>query len=641
MKRLLLLFTGFGLLHQVAWSEVKLEVNLLETTDLHMHMVDYDYYADKTSVSVGLARTAALINQAREDMANTFLVDNGDLLQGNPLGDYMARVKGVANDTHPAYKAMNLLKYDVGNVGNHEYNFGLEFLKDSVAGAQFPYLSSNSFVVDGDDDASNDKTLFNEYVILQRDLTASDGNTYPIKVGFMGFVPPQIMQWDADNLNGKIYPTDIVDTAEKIVAKMEQEGVHVIVAIPHSGIKSTEREDMAENASYYLSTVDGIDAILFGHSHGVFPSEEYKDFPGADIEKGLLNGVAATMPGFWGSHLGHVSISLLKTDDGWDIVESKGQVLPIYETQGRDKIALVEPVQEVIDVVATEHEEAIDYMNQSVGETLSPIHSYFALVADDPSIQIVNNAQIAYAKKIIQGTEYDGLPILSAGAPFKAGGRGGNEYYTDIPQGDIKLKNVSDLYIYPNTVQILKITGADVREWLEMSALAFNKIDANSQEEQALLNEDFRSYNFDVIDGVSYEIDLTQDNRYNLEGELINEDARRIVNLKYDGKPIDETQEFIVVSNNYRAQGGGKFPGINDDKVIIKAPDENRTALANYLQDQKSIQPKADENWNFADNLNDAKITFISGPGAEKYAEDLGFKKLSVTEDGFVKFSLK
>ncbi len=377
MKKYLFLGSALLSMAHMAHAEITAEINILETTDLHAHMADYDYYADKQSDTLGLARTATLIKEARDALPNTFLVDNGDLIQGSPLGDYMARVKGITDDTHPIYKAMNMLKYDVGNIGNHEYNFGLDFLEYAVSGSEFPYVSTNSMVVDGDDDPTNDKTLFNEYVIVEREITADDGSKHMVKVGFMGFVPPQIMQWDADNLTGKIYPKDVIEAAEQTVVKLKAEGADVIVAIPHSGINAEPRKGMDEQTSYYLTEVEGVNAVMFGHSHGVFPSEDYADFKNADIEKGTLNGVPAVMPGFWGSHLGVVNLKLAKTDNGWDVVDGTGSVKSIYKKEGRDTIALVEAHQDVLDAVETEHQATIDYMNTAVGETTGPLlHSW-------------------------------------------------------------------------------------------------------------------------------------------------------------------------------------------------------------------------------------------------------------------------
>ncbi|RCK35993.1 2', 3'-cyclic nucleotide 2'-phosphodiesterase [Thalassospira xiamenensis] len=601
-----------------ALADSTVSLRILETTDIHTHLVNYDYYRDGESDTVGLAKVATLLKNARGEAENVVLIDNGDLIQGNPLGDYMAKRHGLKEgEVHPVYKAMNLLGYDAANIGNHEFNYGLDFLGKSLSGAKFPYVSANVFADDGDADAENDKPYFQPYVILDREFTDSDGKKHKAKVGVIGFVPPQIMQWDKANLEGHVVTKDIVDMAKKYVPEMREKGADIVIAVPHSGLSTLAREGMEENATFYLSEVDGIDAILFGHAHTVFPSDTYADIDGVDLAKGTINGVAAVMPGFWGSHLGVIDLTLSVNDAGeWKVTDSLSEARPIYHREGRDITPLVEADPEVIEAVKEEHEATIAYMREGVGTTATPINSFFALVADDPSIQIVTNAQKWYLERILKGSEYDGMPILSAGAPFKAGGRGGPEYFTDIPQGKIALKNVADLYIYPNTLRAVLLDGAQVREWLEMSAVQFNQIDPNSTEEQPLINETFPTYNFDVIDGVNYQIDVTQPARYNASGEVVNKDAHRIINLTYDGKPVADDQDFVVATNNYRASGGGNFPGLDGSTIIIEAPDENRTVLANYILEEKEIDPKADGNWSLAPIGEASKVTFVTSPKA-------------------------
>ncbi|RED52151.1 bifunctional 2',3'-cyclic-nucleotide 2'-phosphodiesterase/3'-nucleotidase [Aestuariispira insulae] len=625
-----------------AWADPTVELRILETTDIHVHLVDYDYYRDAPSDTVGLAKVASLLKQARAEVQNSLLFDNGDLIQGNPLGDYMAKRKGLKDgEVHPVYKAMNLLGYDAANIGNHEFNYGLDFLEKSLKGADFPYVSANVMVDDGDDDASNDKPYFTPYLILDRQVSDTDGNKHDLKVGVIGFTPPQIMQWDKANLEGRVVAHDIIETAKRYVPEMKAKGADIVIAIPHSGLSTVKREGMEENVTSYLATVDGIDAILFGHAHTVFPSDKYEGFPGADLEKGTLNGVAAVMPGFWGSHLGLIDLTLVKEGEGWTVADSQSAVRAIYKRDGRKKVPLVEADPAVVRAVKAEHDATIDYMREAVGQSSAPINSFFALVADDPSIQIVTNAQKWYLEKILEGTEFNGLPILSAGAPFKAGGRGGPDYFTDIPKGEIALKNVADLYIYPNTLRAVLLDGAQVREWLEMSAGQFNMIDPAKGGDQALINTDFPTYNFDVIDGVGYQVDVTKPARYNKEGQIVAPDSHRIVNLTYQGKPIDETQKFIVATNNYRAGGGGKFPGLDGSTVILEAPDENRTVLANYILDLKQVDPAADGNWSFAPIKGDVNVTFTSSPKAAQWAgKEKGFVEDGLTEDGFAKFKL-
>ena len=617
------------------------DLRVLETTDIHMHLVDYDYYADKQSNSVGLSRVATLIKQARAEVQNSVLVDNGDLLQGNPLGDYVAKGRVLRfGETHPAYKAMNLLDYNVGNIGNHEFNYGLDFLMKSLAGANFPYINANVYVDDGDANPDNDQPYFQPYLIQPTAVLDSDGKEQVIKVGYIGFVPPQIMTWDKDNLTGKVIAKDIIASAKKYIPQMKSEGADVVIAIPHSGMYVGNYEQGEENATYHLAKVDGIDAILFGHSHKVFPGDSSLDnIEGVDNATGTVFGVPATMPGFWGSHLGLVDLVLKQEGQGWKVDKGSSSVRAIAKREGRTTVPLVEADEHINHAVEHEHQGTLEYMRRKVGESTADINSFFALVQDDPSIQIVNNAQIWYAQNIVRATSYEGLPILSAAAPFKAGGRGGPEYFTDVPKGDIALKNVSDLYIYPNDLKIVKLTGAQVVEWLERSAGQFNQILPNQEAPQALINTSFPTYNFDVIDGIQYRINVTKPNRYDSEGKVVNEDAHRIEAVTYQGQPIELNQEFLVVTNNYRASGGGKFPALDGSTTVIDAPDKNRDVVANYLLSQTVINPAADNNWTFA-SFAGATVNFTSSPKAKSYASpNMTFTGLD--DQGFAVFELQ
>jgi 2',3'-cyclic-nucleotide 2'-phosphodiesterase/3'-nucleotidase len=296
----------------------------------------------------------------------------------------------------------------------------------------------------------------------------------------------------------------------------------------------------------------------------------------------------------------------------WQVADARAELRPIYDRSARK--AAVAPDPMVAELIRAEHEGALAYVRSEVARTSTPIQSYFAQVADDPSVQIVANAQLAYARKALAGTPLAALPLLSASAPFKTGGRGGAGYYTDIAAGPIAVRNVADLYVYPNTVKVVKLRGAQVREWLEFSAGAFNRIDPAGPAEQLLINTGFPSFNFDTIDGVSYRIDLTQPARYERSGKLVAPQARRIVQLQYQGKPVADDAEFLVVTNNYRASGGGNFPGLDGSNIVLDAPDENREALVQYLQAAKTVDPAADGNWRILP-VPGVKLRFVSGAG--------------------------
>lgn len=617
-------------------------LRIMETTDLHVHVWPYDYYADKPVDTVGVARTAALVQAVRGEATNSILLDNGDFLQGNPLGDYIAYERGMAQgEMHPIVTAMNTVGVEGGTLGNHEFNYGLPFLKNTLSGATFPVVCCNVVTVAGET-PDQDATLVPPYAVLERELTDGAGAKHPIRIGLIGFVPPQIMQWDRKHLEGNVTTRGIVEAAEAWVPKLRGEGVDLVIALSHSGIDPLPLDADAENASLAVAGVEGIDVVLTGHQHLVFPGPDYEEVEGADIAAGTLAGKPAVMAGFWGSHMGLIDLLLEREGEGWKIASHSVEARPIYERDADNKVVpLVESVAAVEESIAAEHQATLDYIRRPVGKTSAPLYSYFALVADDPSVQIVTNAQSWYIAQMMAGTPNEGLPILSAGAPFKAGGRGGPDYYTDVPTGDIAIKNVADLYLYPNTIRAVKITGAQVKDWLERSAGMFNQI-TPGEADQVLLNPDFPSYNFDVIDGVTYKIDLSQPSKYDSEGAVADEGASRIVDLAFDGQPTDPAAEFIVATNNYRASGGGSFPGNDGSTVVFEGPDTNRDIIVRYIVEQGTIDPAADGNWSFAP-LDGATVLFDTGPKAADYLAEV--KGLTIEPagdgaDGFARYRI-
>ncbi|MCG7505669.1 bifunctional 2',3'-cyclic-nucleotide 2'-phosphodiesterase/3'-nucleotidase [Mesorhizobium retamae] len=618
-------------------------LRIMETTDIHVNLLPYDYYADKANDTLGLSRTASLIEAVRKEAANSMLIDNGDLLQGSPMGDYVAYERGMKEgDVHPVMKGMNLLDYACSTLGNHEFNYGLSFLDKVLAGANFPFVCAN--LIRGTEKAANprdDKLYLKPYLILEKRLKDGAGAEHPIKIGVIGFVPPQILVWDAKNLAGNVLTRDIVEAARAWVPQMKEEGADIVIALSHSGI-DIKQADMMENASYFLAGVEGIDAVFTGHQHLVFPGKkDFQQLAGVDAEKGTLQGKPAVMAGFWGSHMGMIDLLLERDGGKWRVVSATSEARPIFERVDNKNKAVVEDVRSVVDALKVDHEATLAYVRRPVGKTSAPLYSYFALVADDPSVQIVSQAQSWYLKDILKSTQWKDMPLLSAAAPFKAGGRGGADYYTDVPAGDIAIKNVADLYFYPNTVRAVEITGAQVKEWLEMSSGIFRQIEPGKAD-QPLINTDFPSYNFDVIDGVTYRIDLSQPPKYDAKGNVINAGSSRIKDLMFNDKPIDPAQKFVVATNNYRAGGGGNFPEINESKVIYEAPDTNRDVIVRYIVAEGTINPSADANWSFLP-LPETSVVFETGAKARDFISQVKTLKIEPAgegENGFAKYRI-
>ncbi|NQJ73559.1 bifunctional 2',3'-cyclic-nucleotide 2'-phosphodiesterase/3'-nucleotidase [Streptococcus suis] len=608
------------------------DVRILATTDLHTNLVNYDYYQDKPVETLGLAKTAVLIEEAKAENSNIVLVDNGDTIQGTPLGNYKSLIDPIEEgEQHPMYTALDTLGFDAGTLGNHEFNYGLDYLRKVISTAGMPLLNANVL------DPTTKDFLYQPYTIIDKTFTDTTGKAVSLKVGITGIVPPQILNWDKAYLEGKVIVRDAVEAVRDIVPVIRENGADIVLVLSHSGIGDDQYEVGEENVGYQIASLAGVDAVITGHSHAEFPGTAekpsfYAKYSGVDDTNGKINGTPVTMAGKYGDHLGVIDLNLTYTDGKWTTTSSKAAIRKI---DTKSSVA----DSRIIDLAKEAHNETINYVRQQVGETTAPINSFFALVQDDPSVQIVNNAQIWYAKQQLAGTSEANLPILSAAAPFKAGTRGDASAYTDIPAGPIAIKNVADLYLYDNVVAILKVNGAQLKEWLEMSAGQFNQVDPSSTEPQNLVNTDYRTYNFDVIDGVTYQYDITQPNKYDRSGKVVNETASRVRNLQYNGQAVTDEQEFIVVTNNYRANG--TFPGVKDASVNYLLNLENRQAIINYIIAEKVINPTADNNWTFTDSIKGLDLRFLTADRAKDLLADqegLVYLQASTENEGFGEF---
>ncbi|MDO5516931.1 MAG: bifunctional 2',3'-cyclic-nucleotide 2'-phosphodiesterase/3'-nucleotidase [Clostridium sp.] len=617
-------------------SNDNIELTIMGTSDVHNYLMNYDYYTTSESEKNGLVKISTIIKQYRKDseeknkkdIDNVVVFDNGDLIQGNPLGDYFARVQAVQSGTeHPVYKALNIAGYDGATLGNHEFNYGLDYLHQIINDSKVPVINTNIY------NAQTKEPEFKQYEIIDKKVVDDSGNEKELKIGVLGFVPPQILEWDKINLQGKIEVKDIVESAKEMVPKVKDEGADVIVALSHSGYGNDNYIAGEENESYELTKVEGIDAVIAGHAHDTFPSEGFvednKDLPNVDVTKGTMNGVPTFEPAKYAEGVGVIKLTLSQSDDKYSVSDGTAEFIGVEN---------VENDAELVNALQEDHDEVIAYVNSPVGKTLRDINTYFALVSDNDAVQLISDAQIEYAKnKVNEETSLSGykdLPILSAAAPFKAGlSKDGTKAddYVEIKAGDVSIKDMANIYKYPNTAVIMKLNGKEIRNWLEMCAGLFNTIDVNSDEKQELLNKNYPAFNFDTLDGVTYEIDVTQAPKYDTDGNLINENSNRIVNLKYNGNDVKDEDQFLVITNNYRASGGGNFPIFNsDDAVLYISSDETRQIVTNYVKEKGTIDISADNNWKLKNTQTKGKVIFLSSTSAQGLSE--AYPYISVDE---------
>lgn len=612
------------------------QLRLIETTDLHLHLLPWDYYADRPAAGIGLASAARLIEAARAEVANAFLFDNGDFLQGTPLGDWLAADRGLKpGQTHPAIAAMNALGYDAITLGNHEFNYGLDFLLRSLDGLACPAVSANLALALGDAPA-HDRHLVRPWTILERLVVDANGQAHPIRLGVIGFAPPQILAWDRQSLGGRLAARDMLEAARALVPELREAGADIVLALAHTGIGPSRPCDGMENAAIPLARLPGIDAMMIGHNHLIYPSPLFDGVPDLDVMAGTIAGKPAVMGGCFGAQIGVIDLLLARDGGTWQVLGSRSEVRSAPAAPAPRSAR--SPAQgRVTAVVAPAHRSALKAVRRPIGRAQAPLHSYFTHLGRTGALGLVAQAQAAHVRAALAGTPHEGLPILSAVAPFKSGGRAGPQGYTDVPAGPVALRHVADLYAFPNAVAAVRLTGAGVIEWLERAAVAWNRI-APGSTETPLRNPAVPGYHFEVIEPLDVVYDLTQPSRYDEAGALADPQAHRVVRVLFEGRPLDPEAEFVLCTNSYRLGGAGGFVPPATEVVLDHGP-LMREVLRHHLARLGEVAPGCGGRIGFVP-MPGTTALFETGPGGLDHLDEIaGFRPelRGTTRAGFVR----
>ncbi|WP_406720193.1 bifunctional 2',3'-cyclic-nucleotide 2'-phosphodiesterase/3'-nucleotidase [Thioclava litoralis] len=608
-------------------------LRLLATTDLHGHIRGYDLFADREDTGCGLSRVATLIERARTGCPNTLLFDNGDFLQGTPLTEYWARDRqGRADAPHPVIDAMNALAYDAVGLGNHEFNYGLDFLTRSLRDARFPCLSANALRLRAPR-PEEDVPLTQAHVVLEKDLHDENGDLRRVRIGVFSVLPPQFILWDSAILASRLQSRSIIETARAQVAQLRAQGCDLVIALAHTGIDPLARADdpTCEHAATLLAQIDGIDALIAGHDHIAFPGPDVA--PSADVDPvaGRLYGVPTVTPGRFASHLGQIDLDLVQGARGWQVAASCATLIPVAQEP---------PVPEAERIVtrnAKAHAEVQSYTSRRVARLDVPLHSYFSLVGPDAALSFVAQAQRDHVQSLLADRPEGELPLLSAVAPCKSGGRAGADYYLDIPPGPLSIRHLSEIYLFPNIVTAVVIDGKGLKSWLERASIIFNTI-ADGTRGLPLIRPEIPAYNFDIMLGVTYEIDLSAPPVFDLHGMQTTQSRGRIRNLCYQGRPVDDRQSFVVATNNYRSAFAGQFAGLDGLRVDLGPDIASRDVLIRAARAWDTLHPAAIPIWQFRDQPQ-TSVTMVTGKGALAYhrqMEDLGMSLQDTHADGTV-----
>ncbi|WP_397542534.1 bifunctional 2',3'-cyclic-nucleotide 2'-phosphodiesterase/3'-nucleotidase [Roseovarius salis] len=613
-------------------------LRLLATSDIHASVLPFDYAANRTAGCFGLARTASLIAEARSDDRPCLLFDNGDFLQGTPLGDIDGTVshEGV----HPVIAAMNALGYDAVSLGNHEFNFGLEALHTALAGAEWPVVCANALTRRGRT-AEEDETLFPPSVLLDRRVTLADGSCHRLRIGVLGLLPPQFVAWDHYHLGGRLAARDMVETAEARVPMLRRQGADIVVLLAHTGpAPGPEHADM-ENAALALARRPGIDAIIAGHSHEIFPRPGARAMGTADHDAGTFDGVPAVMPGYRGSHLGVIDLYLARTGSGWRVTGHNAEVRPVRS--GGDTPP-APPLPAVVDRVSAPHAATLDRLDTPYGHTHRPIHSYLSRVRSDRAVQLVAEAKRRALRAILAGGPHADLPVLAATAPYHTGGRSGPAAFTDIPAGPFTLRHATDLCPFPNMLCAVRLSGAEILDWLERAASSFHTVEPGAHD-QPLCDPDFPGHAVDTIAGLSYRIDLTARPLYTPKGER-RADTRgargRIRHLGHRGRPVDPDAQFAMAVTNYRAFGGGPYPALPPDRLIVTCKGWVRDTVTDFIRHGGLRTLDGTPVWSFLP-VPGASTVIETGPGIRAHRAEMavcGLEPIGQNPAGFVELRM-
>lgn len=535
MKKLFILFFVLSIVLSVFAEEVQLVI--LHTSDLHGNIFPIDYATNKTS-DVGLAKIATLVKQIKNEFQNVLLIDSGDLIQGTPLEYYHAKIENKPVD--PMVLVMNKLGYSSWTLGNHEFNYGLEILNKAISEAQFPALSAN-IVKKG-----TEEPAFKPYHIV-----IVDG----IKVGILGLTTKFIPNWeDPKNIEGLDF-LDPVEVAKKYVEFLRnEENVDLLIVDYHGGLERdpktgepTEELTGEDQAYQLLKEVPGIDVLLLGHQHRVIATK--------------IDGIPVSMPGNWGKYLGKIVLKLEKEDNGWKVIDSTVEQLSVNG---------VEPDNEIISLVKDYEEKVQAWLDQPIGYAKGDFwveDPLYARLEDNSLIEFVNKVQMHYSGAKISST-----------ALFSNDIKGWKS-------GPVTLRDVYGVYIYANTLKVLKVKGIDIKNALEKSADYFvyenYKVDVN----KSWIDPKPRHYNYDMWEGISYKIVLNRPS------------GDRIIDLMFNGEPLEMDKDYEIVLNNYRAGGGGGYDMFKGKPVVREVMMEVAELMADYIMEHKVINASVDHNW--------------------------------------------
>jgi len=513
----------------------RVQITILGTTDLHGNINPIDYYTDKPD-NRGFAKVATLIKRIRKEQPNTLLIDSGDTIQGSPLESFHSRKNNVRTD--PMMLVMSSLNYDAMAVGNHEYNFGLKVLEKARGEAKFPWLSGNTY------EKGTGRTHYKPYIVKE---------VAGVKFGIVGLTTPGVPYWDNPPNYAGLEFREPVPEARKWVAMLRtQEKVDVVVIAMHMGLGEDLRTGEAssgqiphENEAISIAKeVPGVDVIFMGHTH-------------RDVPSLYINGVLLTQANHWGRHLARADLYLQKAPTGWRVYAKSARTIPADDR--------VEPDPEVVKLTEPYDRQTQEWLERVVAQSPQDLTAEEARFRDTAILDLIQKVQLEAGKADV-----------SMVASFNQQAR--------IAKGPVTVRDVAELYVYENTLVVLEVTGQQLKDALEHSAKYYNNYEAGKTPRE-LINDKIPAYNFDIAEGVTYDLDLSKPL------------GSRIQNLRFKGQPLSLTRKLRLATNNYRVNGGGGYTMYKNAPVVYRSSEEIRELMIDWMERNKTIPTQPTNNW--------------------------------------------
>jgi 2',3'-cyclic-nucleotide 2'-phosphodiesterase (5'-nucleotidase family) len=495
-------------------------------TDVHGRLRGWNYESNRPDLVRGLSRAATIVDSVRAaDPGRVVLLDAGDLLQGNSLTWVAARV-APAGAVHPVIAAMNAMHFDAAAIGNHEINYGVPFLEATIRQATFPFLATNAYRPDG-------THAFRRWTMVERE---------GVRIGIVGASTPGSMVWDRDHLAGRIVLRDIVSEVRSAVADVRAAGADIVLVTLHSGLAGASSYDTvatsvpSENvAARVAREVPGIEVVLYGHSH-------------QEVADTVINGVLLMQPKNWATSVAIAHLALERTADRWQV---RARHSALVQAAGHAESAAV------LAATQAAHDATVAWVTTAMGTTPVTWRSDSARVVDTPLIDFVLETMRRAAGADLASTAAFSLDAF-------------------IDAGPITAARLQALYPYDNTLRAVRITGQQLREYLEQSARYFRS-DATGR---VTIDPSIPGYNFDILSGVDYTLDVSRPM------------GARVTRLEFHGRPVDPTQTFTLALNNYRQTGGGGYGMLAHAPVVYDRQQEIRQLLIDEVRRRGTLRPE-------------------------------------------------